>query len=396
MTRTTGRKVSHARSTTLSEKIWDHHVVRRRRPARPALHRPAPRPRGHLAAGLRRARASPAARCAGPTSPSPPMDHNVPTADIDQPIADPISRKQIEVLRGQLRRVRHHRVPDGRSRPGHRARHRSRAGPDPAGHDHRVRRQPHLDARRVRRPRLRHRHERGRARARHPDAPPAAPGHDGGHRRRRPARRRDRQGRHARDHRPHRHRRRHRLGHRVPRLGHPRPVDGRPHDGVQHVDRGRRHAPGSIAPDDTTFAYLEGRPFAPTGAAWEQALDDWRSLPTDAGAAFDKEVVLDATHARARTCRWGTNPAQVVPIDAAVPDPDGFADADARESAAARARVHGPDGRHADARDPGRHRVHRLVHELRIEDLRAAADGGRGPHGARRACARSSCPVRSR
>ena len=55
---------------------------------------------------------------------------------------------------------------------------------------------------------------------------------------------------------------------------------------------------GLVAPDDTTFAYLEGRPFAPTGAAWEQALDDWRSLVTDAGAAFDKEVVLDAATLR--------------------------------------------------------------------------------------------------
>src|SRR5262245_51530522 len=50
---------------------------------------------------------------------------------------------------------------------------------------------------------------------------------------------------------------------------------------------------GLIAPDDTTFAYLEGRPFAPKGAAWERALDDWRALTTDAGASFDKEVVID-------------------------------------------------------------------------------------------------------
>ena len=54
---------------------------------------------------------------------------------------------------------------------------------------------------------------------------------------------------------------------------------------------------GLVAPDDTTFAYLEGRQYAPTGAAWERALDDWRSLVTDDGAAFDKEVVLDARRA---------------------------------------------------------------------------------------------------
>ena len=50
---------------------------------------------------------------------------------------------------------------------------------------------------------------------------------------------------------------------------------------------------GMIAPDDTTFAYLEGRPGAPKGADWERALDRWRALPTDAGAAFDREVEID-------------------------------------------------------------------------------------------------------
>jgi 3-isopropylmalate/(R)-2-methylmalate dehydratase large subunit len=90
---------------------------------------------------------------------------------------------------------------------------------------------------------------------------------------------------------------------------------------------------GLVAPDDTTFAYLEGRAHAPTGAAWEQALDAWRALPTDEGAAFDKEVVLDAA-ALEPFVSWGTNPAQVAPISATVPDPDGFAVPAARESAA--------------------------------------------------------------
>jgi len=89
---------------------------------------------------------------------------------------------------------------------------------------------------------------------------------------------------------------------------------------------------GMVAPDDTTFAYLEGRPHAPTGAAWEQALDDWRSLATDASAVFDTEVVIDAT-ALAPHVSWGTNPAQVVAIGDAVPDPDAFADPAAREGA---------------------------------------------------------------
>jgi 3-isopropylmalate/(R)-2-methylmalate dehydratase large subunit len=90
---------------------------------------------------------------------------------------------------------------------------------------------------------------------------------------------------------------------------------------------------GLVAPDDTTFAYLEGRAHAPTGADWEAALDYWRSLPTDDGAAFDKEVVLDAA-ALEPFVSWGTNPAQVIELSGSVPDPDSFLETSARESAA--------------------------------------------------------------
>jgi 3-isopropylmalate/(R)-2-methylmalate dehydratase large subunit len=90
---------------------------------------------------------------------------------------------------------------------------------------------------------------------------------------------------------------------------------------------------GMVAPDDTTFAYLEGREHAPKGREWEGALENWRSLPTDPGAAFDKEVGLDAA-ALVPHVTWGTNPAQVVPIDASVPDPDSFAEPAEREAAA--------------------------------------------------------------
>jgi len=89
---------------------------------------------------------------------------------------------------------------------------------------------------------------------------------------------------------------------------------------------------GLVAPDDTTFAYLEGKPFAPKGKEWEAALDYWRSVPTDADAHFDKEVVIDAA-TLAPHVSWGTNPAQTIRIDDAVPDPDTFADDSARESA---------------------------------------------------------------
>jgi 3-isopropylmalate/(R)-2-methylmalate dehydratase large subunit len=90
---------------------------------------------------------------------------------------------------------------------------------------------------------------------------------------------------------------------------------------------------GLIAPDDTTFAYLEGRAHAPKGAAWEAALEDWRTLPTDAGARFDREVALDAADISPHVS-WGTNPAQVVPLDGTVPSPDSFADPNERDSAA--------------------------------------------------------------
>jgi 3-isopropylmalate/(R)-2-methylmalate dehydratase large subunit len=90
---------------------------------------------------------------------------------------------------------------------------------------------------------------------------------------------------------------------------------------------------GLVAPDDTTFAYLEGRPHAPRGAAWEQALDDWRSLASDPDAAWDREVHLDATTLRPHVT-WGTNPGQVTTIDGTVPSPDDAADDNAREGVA--------------------------------------------------------------
>jgi 3-isopropylmalate/(R)-2-methylmalate dehydratase large subunit len=90
---------------------------------------------------------------------------------------------------------------------------------------------------------------------------------------------------------------------------------------------------GMVAPDDTTFAYVEGREHAPKGAEWERAVDEWRGLPTDADATFDREVEIDATALRPYVS-WGTNPAQSVTIDGVVPDPDAFQDPSRREAAA--------------------------------------------------------------
>src|SRR4051794_24592533 len=89
---------------------------------------------------------------------------------------------------------------------------------------------------------------------------------------------------------------------------------------------------GMIAPDDTTFAYIEGRPYAPKGKLWEAALDDWRSLVTDEGAEFEREVFLDGSAIRPHVS-WGTNPGQVVSIDGRVPDPSSIADPGQRDAA---------------------------------------------------------------
>jgi 3-isopropylmalate/(R)-2-methylmalate dehydratase large subunit len=90
---------------------------------------------------------------------------------------------------------------------------------------------------------------------------------------------------------------------------------------------------GMIAPDETTFAYLRGRPHAPKGAAWEAALSDWAALATDEGASFGSTVRVGVSRL-VPYVTWGTNPGQSVSIDGAVPSPDTLKDPAERESAA--------------------------------------------------------------
>ena len=90
---------------------------------------------------------------------------------------------------------------------------------------------------------------------------------------------------------------------------------------------------GMIAPDQITFDYLEGKDHAPKGAAFEEAKLAWAALRTDEGATFDREVILDAATITPHVS-WGTNPAQVAPITANVPNPEDFSDPAEREAAA--------------------------------------------------------------
>ena len=129
---------------------------------------------------------------------------------------------------------------------------------------------------------------------------------------------------------------------------------------------------GMVAPDETTFAYLEGRPGAPKGAAWEAAVERWRALATDEGAAYDTVVEVDLASLKPQVT-WGTNPGMVAPVDGAVPDPAEIADEDER-AAVERALAY-------MGLEPGTPiqeiRVDRVFigscTNARIEDLRAAA-----------------------
>jgi 3-isopropylmalate/(R)-2-methylmalate dehydratase large subunit len=134
---------------------------------------------------------------------------------------------------------------------------------------------------------------------------------------------------------------------------------------------------GMIAPDETTFAYLEGRPHAPKGEAWETAKEYWRSLRTDDDATFDREVVIDAS-TLTPFVTWGTNPGQGAPLSASVPDPAEFEDPTSR-SAAERALEYMGLTAGTPLRDIAIDTV--FVGSCtngRIEDLRAAAEVVKG------------------
>ena len=224
---------------TLSEKVWNRHVVHGHRGRDAPLHRPPPRPRGDQPPGLR---GPPPDRPEGPPAradlrdPRPQHPDRRPARHQGRPLAPP--------GRGpprQLPRVRHPALRRRQRPSGDRPRRRPRAGRHPARPDDRLRRQPHQHPRRLRGAGLRHRHQRGRARPGDPD-PLAGPTAEVlRHRGHRPAGPRPgAEGHHPGDHPADRHRRRHREHLRVLRPGDLGPLDGGPDDDLQHVDRGRR------------------------------------------------------------------------------------------------------------------------------------------------------------
>src|SRR5262249_6480067 len=81
---------------------------------------------------------------------------------------------------------------------------------------------------------------------------------------------------------------------------------------------------GMVAPDETTFEYIRGRPFAPAGSDWDEAVEAWKKLPTDPGAMYDESVVIDASELEPYVT-WGTNPGMVVPVSGRVPELASFA-----------------------------------------------------------------------
>jgi 3-isopropylmalate/(R)-2-methylmalate dehydratase large subunit len=136
---------------------------------------------------------------------------------------------------------------------------------------------------------------------------------------------------------------------------------------------------GMVAPDETTFTYIEGRRFAPQGQEWEAAVAHWRTLPSDPGAVYDKVVEVDASHL-APFVTWGTNPGMVVSVTDRVPDLNSFsADADRRSAQSMFEYMALQPGTPVQEINIDRVFIGSCTNS-RLEDLRAAARVAKGYH----------------
>jgi 3-isopropylmalate/(R)-2-methylmalate dehydratase large subunit len=134
---------------------------------------------------------------------------------------------------------------------------------------------------------------------------------------------------------------------------------------------------GMIAPDQTTFDYLKGRPFAPSGAAWDKAVEYWKTLPTDPGAKYDKSLVFQAADI-APQVTWGTNPGQVAAITAKIPRPADFSDPTDQKTTAQSLEYMGLAGGEPITELKLDRVFIGSCTNARIEDLRAAAEVAKG------------------
>ena len=154
-------------------------------------------------------------------------------------------------------------------------------------------------------------------------------------------------------------------------------IEGRLTVANMSIEAGARA--GLVAPDETTFAYIKGRPMAPSGEAWERALAWWRTLPSDPSASYDASVILQASDI-APGLTWGTSPEDVVPITGHVPDPMSFADPSKQSAARKSLEYMGLTPGTAMQDVSIQHVFIGSCTNSRIEDLRAAATIANGRH----------------
>ncbi len=154
-------------------------------------------------------------------------------------------------------------------------------------------------------------------------------------------------------------------------------IEGRLTVANMSIEAGARA--GLVAPDETTFAYIKGRPMAPSGEAWERALAWWRTLPSDPSARYDASVILQASDI-APGLTWGTSPEDVVPITGHVPDPMSFADPSKQAAARKSLEYMGLTPGTAMQDVSIQHVFIGSCTNSRIEDLRAAATIANGRH----------------